>query len=359
MDSLQLHRELMRQFTFLDLNISKPQRTNLALLSQALAVSSNCHLSTLALALPLPGNRENLIQRLRRMLSQTPDWQAWYGPIVKHVFAHWTGAEVALVMDRTDLADRWSVLTVGAAHGKRLLPLGWHVLPFGSTSAETQVSLLRQVQPYLPSADRVRITFYGDAEFRAVPLQAYCREQTWHWYVGLKSDLRFQTAEGGGYALRDLPVARGQLLYRQGVTLTERHAFGPVNLLAHWSPNEDTPRYWALDQPANRDAWRRGRKRYWIEPGFRDWKSYGFDLERSKLDEAERLNVLLLGMAVTTLWLIHLGEWVSATGRRALLEAPHKRDYSLFRLGRDYVQRCRTMAWTFPVGFTAHHAPAA
>lgn len=355
MDSLQLHRELMRRFTVLELNISAPQRTNLALLSQALAVSANCHLSTLALALPLPGQRENLIQRLRRTLSQTPDWQDWYGPIVKHLFAHWTGAEVALVMDRTDLADRWSVLTVGAAHGKRLLPLGWHVLPFGGTSAETQVSLLRQVQPYLPPADRVRITFYGDAEFRAVPVQAYCREQTWHWHVGLKSDLRFQTADGGAYALRDLPVARGQLLYRQNVTLTERHAFGPVNLLAHWSPNEDTPRYWALDQPANRAAWRRGRKRYWIEPGFRDWKSYGFDLERSQLDDAERLNVLLLGMAVTTLWLIHLGEWVTVTGRRLLLEASHKRDYSLFRLGRDYVQRCRTMAWTFPIGFTVHH----
>ncbi|MBI4769847.1 MAG: hypothetical protein HY784_05380 [Chloroflexi bacterium] len=276
-----------------------------------------------------------------------------------HLFAHWTGVEVALVMDRTDLADRWSILTVGAAYRKRLLPLNWRVLPFGGTSAETQVNLLRQVQPYLPSTDRVRITFYGDTEFRAVPVQAYCREQAWHWHVGLKSDLRFQDADGASCALRDLPVARGQLLYRQGVMLTERHAFGPVNLLAHWSPNQDTPRYWALDQPANRDAWRRGRKRYWIEPDFRDWKSYGFDLERSKLENPRRLNVLAPGMAVTTLWLIHLGQWVSTTGRRSLLEASHKRDYSLFRPGRDYVQRCRTMARHFPVGFTVHHTPSA
>lgn len=359
MDSVHLHQQLLQQFAHMGLNISKPQQTNLAFLSQALAVSPNCHLSALALALPLPGNRENLIQRLRRMLSHTPEWRDGYGPIVQHVFAHWTGAEVALVMDRTDLADRWSFLTVGAAHGKRLLPLCWKVLPFGGTSAETQVSLLRQVQPYLPPLDRVRVTFYGDAEFRAVPVQAYCREQHWHWHVGLKSDLRFQEADGTLRALRDLPVERGQRLYRHDVMLTEKHAFGPVNLLADWSPNQDTPRYWALDQPADRDAWRRGRKRYWIEPGFRDWKSYGFDLERSKLDEAARLNVLVLGIAVTTLWLIHLGEWVTATGRRSLLEARHKRDYSLFRVGRDYVQRCQTMRWTFPVGFTVAHSPPA
>jgi len=358
-NSLLLHRQLMHQFTRLELNLSKPQQTNLALLSQALAVSPNCHLATLALALPLPGNRENLIQRLRRMLSQRPDWRDWYGPVVKHVFAHWTGAEVALVMDRTDLTNRWSVLTVGAAHGKRLLPLCWAVQPFGGTSAETQLSLLRQVQPYLPPTDRVRITFYGDSEFRAVPVQAYCREQHWHWYVGLKSDLRFQDEMGRQQALRDWPLERGQLAYRQQVTLTEKHAFGPVNLLAHWSANEETPRYWALDQPADRQAWRRGRKRYWIEPSFRDWKSYGFDLERSQVDTAERLTVLVLGMALTSLWLIHLGQWLTTAGHRPLLEACHKRDYSLFRLGRDYVQRCQTLGWNFPVGFTVTHPPPA
>lgn len=126
-------------------------------------------------------------------------------------------------------------------------------------------------------------------------------------------------------------------------------------MLAHWAPNEDTPRYWVLDCPANRQAWRRGRKRYWIEPTFRDWKSYGFDLEDSKLEEVERLNFLLLGMAVTTLWLIHLGQWIITSGRRSLLEADHKQDYSLFRLGKDYVQRRLTMHWAFPVGFTVQH----
>jgi hypothetical protein len=359
MNSLQLYQQLAYQFSRLELKLSKPQRTNLALLSQALAVSPNCHLAALALALPVPGNRENLVQRLRRLLAQTPDWQDWYGPLVQHLFAHWQGAEVALVMDRTDLADRWSLLTLGAAHGKRLLPLCWQVLPFGGTSADKQIGLLHRVRPYLPPAAHVRVTFYGDSEFRAVPVQAYCREQHWHWYVGLKSDLLFQEATGSQRALRDLSLRPGQRVYCQGVTLTEKHAFGPVNLVAQWSVNEDSPRYWATDQPADRQTWRRGRKRFWIEPTFRDWKSYGFELERSKLDDADRLQVLVLGMAVTTLWLIHLGQWVIATGRAGLLTAPHKRDYSLFRLGRDYVQRAQTMGWTFPVGFTVTHPPAA
>ena len=60
---------------------------------------------------------------------------------------------------------------------------------------------------------------------------------------------------------------------------------------------------------------RAGRKRYWIEPCNRDYKSYGFDLEQSKITEHDRLNVLLLAMAITTLWLIHVGDWLIRSGR--------------------------------------------
>jgi hypothetical protein len=48
--------------------------------------------------------------------------------------------------------------------------------------------------------------------------------------------------------------------------------------MADWLTDKDAPRYTVMDQPANRQAWRRGRKRQWIENLFRDWKSYGFDL---------------------------------------------------------------------------------
>ncbi len=160
--------------------------------------------------------------------------------------------------------------------------------------------------------------------------------------------------------MRTIALSRGERRYVQGVTLTRQHAFGPVNLMADWTTDEDFPRYVVLDQPADRHAWRRGRKRFWIEPSFRDWKSYGFDLEASKLTHDHRLQALLrstapfavLAMATTTLWMVHVGQWVVCTRRRSLLEAVHKRDYSIFRLGRDYTCRSRAMGWPLPVGFT-------
>lgn len=131
-------------------------RTNLALVILALAQSSNCHLATIATVLPVEGQRENRIQRLRRWLS-TPSlsWRTVYHPLAKQLLANWQGEELALVMDRTDLHDRWSLLTVGVATGHRVIPLTGRLLPYGGTSAELQIALLREVPPMLPDPTAV------------------------------------------------------------------------------------------------------------------------------------------------------------------------------------------------------------
>ena len=51
------------------------------------------------------------------------------------------------------------------------------------------------------------------------------------------------------------------------------------------------------------------------------------------------------------LWLVHIGEWLVSSGRRQEFGSAHPDDYSLFRLGRDYLQRSRTVHLAIPVGF--------
>lgn len=121
MNSVHLHHKLVQHLAAFRLPLSQPQQRNLALWRQVLAVSPNCRLSTLALGLPLPGQRENLIQRLRRDLKKERlQASGCYQPLVRHLFRHWTGREVSLVMDRTDLERRWSILTLGVAYQKRV-----------------------------------------------------------------------------------------------------------------------------------------------------------------------------------------------------------------------------------------------
>ena len=64
----------------------------------------------------------------------------------------------------------------------------------------------------------------------------------------------------------------------------------------------------------------------------------------------------MLGINITTLWMIHLGNAVIRSGHTAELAPPHKSDCGIFRLGRDYVRRCITLNHRVPVGFTVQHA---
>lgn len=135
----------------------------------------------------------------------------------------------------------------------------------------------------------------------------------------------------------------------QNITLTQSEAWPDVHLMADWTHNWETPRYVICHRRATRHSWRLGRKRFWIEPTFRDWKSYGFDLDSSHIDDDQRLERLLLAMSVATLWMLCLGDWVRATGREKRLTANHRRDYSLFRLGRDYARRSEIRDWHLPI----------
>jgi hypothetical protein len=356
MCNVQLYPQLLQQLTLLLPQARPALVANLALTVLALAQSRDCHLATLATVLPLEGKRENLIQRLRRWLKNPRLTQrVYYVPLIKHLFTHWEGAEVALVMDRTDLTNRHSLLVLGVAYGKRAIPLAWCLLGFGSTTAEMQVKLLKKVQPWLPAAKDKRITLFADCEFRAVAVQRYCRQQKWHWQIGVKSDTYFRTPNGAWQRLNSLGVTPGERLYVQNIYLTQEHDFGRVNLMVDWNPEEDAARYIVLDQKADGQAWRRGRKRFWIEMTFRDWKSYGFDLENSRLEDPQRIENLVLAMAVTTLWMLHLGQRLTHTGQRTLLEADHKQDYSLFRLGRDWLRRRLALGQPIDVGFTVAH----
>jgi hypothetical protein len=349
----QLHQTLSQHLN----KANRWQIDNQALMTQALAFSPDCHLANLALYLPVEGQRENLVQRMRRWLkNQKATQKVCYSPLVRHLLRHWPQHdEVSLVMDRTDLGHKWSILMVSIAYRHRSLPLVWQVQPFGGTGQELQEELLREITPALAPLQSRRITLYGDSEFRAVDLQRYCRDQRWHWYLGLKSDILYRQAAEDWQPLSTIPIERGQRRYLHDIYLTKQHTFGPVHLLVDWTQKHDKPRYFVSDQKTSRHSWRRGRKRFWIEPSFRDWKSYGFDLETSKIECPNRLTMLLLNMATASLWLTSVGQWVQATGRNTLLEAEHKRDYSIFRLGRDYARRSLVCNWPLPIDFALRH----
>jgi hypothetical protein len=80
------------------------------------------------------------------------------------------------------------------------------------------------------------------------------------------------------------------------------------------------------------------RKRTWEEQLFRDLKSSGWHWNQSRVRQPERVERLLLVLALATLWVLGVGHRVIHTGTRHLLEAPGHH-FSRFQLGLRWVAR--------------------
>jgi hypothetical protein len=109
------------------------------------------------------------------------------------------------------------------------------------------------------------------------------------------------------------------------------------------------------DQMACRARLREYAGRTGIEQSFRDDKSSGFDLEHTRLHHAERIDHLLLAMAIATLWCHELGEFVLKHGEpaRCLIDPAHERTLSLFQLGLRWLKRFLATSLHFLPDFQA------
>lgn len=109
------------------------------------------------------------------------------------------------------------------------------------------------------------------------------------------------------------------------------------------------------DQIACRARLREYGRRMSIEQSFRDDKSGGFDMEHTHLQHAERIDHLLLAIAIATLGCHELGEFVLKQGNtsRSQVDPAHKRTLSLFQLGLRWLKRALATGLHFLPDFLA------
>ena len=78
-------------------------------------------------------------------------------------------------------------------------------------------------------------------------------------------------------------------------------------------------------------------KRWAIESTFRDLKSYGFDLEASRIKDMQRFNRLLIGITLAYGWAVRVGHLLDQSGKRNLVDRGTKDKFSVYRMGRDWL----------------------
>jgi hypothetical protein len=317
------------------------QLVNLALWVYGLFKARSCHLGRVADELPLEGKKESIIRRSKRwVMNPRLVPESLYRKLIAQWLAHWPdGKELVLIFDRTEVADRFNVLMLAVGFRGRAIPLTWDILSHkGACCFAEQKKLLDRIEPSLPT--QAHIALMGDSEFRSVRLFRYASLRDWDYALGHKGDtLIFREDLQRWQRLDELPVKPGKPIYLEGILLTQKYRFGPTNLIAFWDDEDDCVRYRITNRPANGFTFQWTRIRSWIEGLFRDYKSGGFQLDKTRLEHPDRLDHLLLVMAIAMLWFVAIGRRLVKMGLRQEIDSARKRAHTYFQIGWSWLKK--------------------
>jgi len=326
----------------LDVPLIGSQAQTLAAFVVGAPFASSAHLPQIAAVIPLKIKQRSRLRRLERFLqSNKVEPMAVMGPIVRWLLKRIKEQRIYLALDFTTDKDKFLVAMVSLVWGKRTIPLSWAV-GLANTKGVSRKALaqqaVRQVAEWIPQNKEV--VFLADREFRSKAWRRLMRKELkWHFVIRLSADRTWVYLPNSSVlSLRDLKASLqpGDARYWIGVYLT-KHRDGPYQMAAVWDQEADEPWFLVSELPDPEILPKIYARRWRIESSFRDFKSYGFGLEASRIEDLERFNRLLLGLALAYGWAVRIGHWLDQSGQRHLVDRGSKPKQSAYRLGRYWL----------------------
>lgn len=315
--------------------------------------SRSVHQSRIAGKLPGQAKLTSRTRGLSRLLDNASiRVREWYRPIASNILqAAAKAGEVRLIVDGSKVGFGFQLLMVAVAYRRRAIPIGWTWVKAsrGHSTVTKQLALLSYVRKIVPP--KTAVLLVGDAEFGEIGLLKQLKE--WRWHYVLRQKGRYLVVPFGRRTAQRLDsfVSRsGELNWMPNCRLTEKHRFR-THVLAYWKPGEKRPWLLATNLSEPQLVLRTYRRRMWIEEMFADLKRNGFDLESTHLRNFLRLSRLTLAVVLLYVWLLAFGAKIIKNGQRCLVDRNERRDYSLFRIGWNMVERRLTNGHSLHISF--------
>ena len=345
-------------------HLSKPQIRVLALWSLGMVLARSCALTAVSTCLaPWLGYHDNTLrQRLREFCYEArakrgKDRQAvvvesCFAPLLAWVLRLWEGTQLALALDATPLADRFTVLVISVVYRGCAIPIAWTVLTANVEKAwrPEWLRMLRQVSRAVPPTWTVIVL--ADRGLYARWLFRRITRLGWHPFLRINTGGTFRpTGERQGVPLKTLVPQPGCQWSGTGVAFKGRQRRLRCTLLARWEAGYQDPWLILTDLPPTVGEVGWYRLRAWIEQGFKRTKRGGWQWQQTRMTDPVRAARLWLVIAVATIWLVSVGgeadETLPATPLPDLAtvlpppprshQASHLRLVSVFRRGWNLI----------------------
>jgi hypothetical protein len=319
-----------------------------------LILSHSVHLSQIAQHLPSQAQAAGRIAQVRRWLTNkfihVPEF---YRPLITEVLQAWANKDVFVMLDGCLVNhEALQFFRLSLSHCFRAIALAWLVVKGpGLITVEKCETLLEEAAQLLQHV--ASVTFLADRGFRDKDWARKCLKLGWNYGIRVANNTLVSYPNGPQRAINALGVKPGRPRYFQNIRLTAE-ADWVCNLAVTWTkPTPKQPAELcaiAMNVPACQRTLKDYLKRMHVEESFRDDKSGSFDLDATKLTDPERLNHLLLAIAVAVLWIYDIGEHVLRADERQEIDPAYQRQLSVFQIGWRKLRRwisCQSSALPF------------
>ena len=289
---------------------NKKQREGLALLTATMLDVRSANLMDLSASLPREAERIDMrYQYISRLLGNEHidvDWVM--APFAREVLinAAKNKRKLIIIIDQSKCNDTQQVVVVALRVGGRSLPISWRVKETeGAIGFPEQRAALEVARKLLPEG--CDVVLMGDRFYGSPDLIAWCRSVGWDWRLRLKGDLLVFDCKGGESTISHC-FARGERNLVD-IGLTGKRVRTNVGIVHE----EGHPEPWFIamsETPSTARTFDYGL-RWGIEAMFSDFKSRGFGLEDSQLQRTDRMDRLILVMALSLYWAVSTGMWAS------------------------------------------------
>jgi len=291
--------------------LQKPHRKGLADLAASMLACRSVNTSELLAVLPrATRDAASRFRYIHRWLKNPLiDPLAVMGGFIPEIaaLAGANGQTVVLMMDQSKISDGFECLMVSLCVGERAIPVAWTVRQVkGNLGFSVQQPLLEAVFGMLPKACDVLLAadrFYGTSA-----LIGWCQRHGWHYRIRLKGNLILDH-EGGQITTGEAAAARMTSLLDAKFNETEVTThIGILHEAGHPEP-------WivAMDSTPTKGRVLDYGMRWGIEPMFSDFKSRGFGITETHLQHADRIERLILILAVALFWAVSTGRATAET----------------------------------------------
>ena len=274
----------------------------MASLVQACIHNGHCRLESLSEATDAyrAQKKSSLLQQAKRWLSNKwTDWQTFFLPFARHFLRGLaTKGELVFVIDGSQTGSANTTLMLSVLCKGLAVPVAWVVKrgEKGHFPEEMHLDLLKMIVHICPGD--CRVVLLGDGEFDGQGLQEWCTDNNWSFVLRTSAD-RLIDFDGEVARFDSIRTTRS-ICFIEGAL--------PLANAVYWrGKGHPKPVFLLTNMELGYEACHYYKCRFKIETLFRQLKSAGFYLHKTRLKCPEKVAKLIIVVAFAFLFSVCIG----------------------------------------------------